>query len=458
MNRTHKRLASLLAIVVVVGFVSVAMTQPLGGRRTLPAIMGSGTPGRIAQFTDTQEIGDSVIFQDMLDRIGIGTTAPMTELHLVGDMTIQGPGLSQGGRILIFDPPNDPGIIRGATGNSFIDFRGSLGLRVRTGAVIPIMIWDNGQSEVARIENNGNMGIGTTMPQSPLDVVGEIRGDTIRALDRFIFSDNTEQTTAATGSPWQTIGNDIFYNDGNVGIGTSSPDLKLHVAGNVRIGTDAGMARVFLNAGGINQDADIVYSQSGQRKWFVGMLNNVNDDSLSIVAFANPQSDALTIRQSNGFVGLAAVNPSQRLHVSGNICATGTIGGCSDARFKENIERLPDALPNLLKLRGVHFDWKRDEFPDWKFSDQRQVGLIAQEVLAVLPEVVSKGTDGFYSVDYGRVVPLLVEAIKELHATVKDRDTQIAAQVQQIDDLSARLDRIETMLARLPDVQARRAE
>ena len=78
--------------------------------------------------------------------------------------------------------------------------------------------------------------------------------------------------------------------------------------------------------------------------------------------------------------------------------------------------------------------------------------VVAVPSLPVL--AVSKGSDGYYSVDYGRVTPLLVEAVKELHATVKDREVQIHRQQLQADsqcaeigDLTARLKRLEALVA-----------
>lgn len=121
------------------------------------------------------------------------------------------------------------------------------------------------------------------------------------------------------------------------------------------------------------------------------------------------------------------MTPTERLHVVGNISVTGAYLQCSDARLKNNTTRIVDSLDTLSKLRGVRFDWKRDEFPDHNFSEETQVGLVAQEVKTVLPEVVSKGSDGFYSVDYGRVTPVMVEAINELHTMIDRKDAQIAS-------------------------------
>src|SRR5262249_41125077 len=113
--------------------------------------------------------------------------------------------------------------------------------------------------------------------------------------------------------------------------------------------------------------------------------------------------------------------------VVGNVCATGTIGTCSDARFKKNVAPIDGALGQVERLRGVNFDWDREHFADRGFADARQIGFIAQEVQQVLPEVVSKGADGYLSVDYGRVTPLLVEAIKAQQLEIDALQKQVAA-------------------------------
>jgi hypothetical protein len=149
---------------------------------------------------------------------------------------------------------------------------------------------------------------------------------------------------------------------------------------------------------------------------------------------------------SGGF-GIGTTNPSSRLHVNGNICASGAIGASSDARFKKNVGPLSDSLSKIEKLRGVFFSWKHDEYPDREFSEARQIGFIAQEVQEVVPEAVIRGRDGFYSVDYGRLVPVVVEAVKEMDEMVRERDARIAALHQQISELSTRLEQIDAMFS-----------
>jgi len=87
----------------------------------------------------------------------------------------------------------------------------------------------------------------------------------------------------------------------------------------------------------------------------------------------------------------------------------GNITAYSDERLKENIETIENSLEKVSQLRGVSYD--RDE--------RRNIGLVAQEVMEVIPEVVSEGADGYYSVAYGNIVGLLVEAIKELKKEVE---------------------------------------
>ena len=94
---------------------------------------------------------------------------------------------------------------------------------------------------------------------------------------------------------------------------------------------------------------------------------------------------------------------------NGSFTATGNITAYSDINLKKNIELIPNALDKVLSLRGLTYDridLKGEE-------NQRQSGVVAQEVEKVLPEVVSTDEDGIKSVAYGNMVGLLIEAIKE---------------------------------------------
>ena len=96
----------------------------------------------------------------------------------------------------------------------------------------------------------------------------------------------------------------------------------------------------------------------------------------------------------------------------------------SDSRLKKSVETIPSALEKILSLRGVTFEWKQEEFPERNFADGTQIGLIAQEVEEVFPELVSQGE--YKSVSYASLVSPLIEAVKELHALYQGHADRIA--------------------------------
>jgi len=98
--------------------------------------------------------------------------------------------------------------------------------------------------------------------------------------------------------------------------------------------------------------------------------------------------------------------------ISGNLTVTGTITESSDIRVKSNLEVIPNALDKVKTITGYTFN-KNDE-------EKRSVGVIAQDVIKILPEAVMEDSEGMYSVAYGNMVGLLVEAIKELESRVKE--------------------------------------
>ena len=111
---------------------------------------------------------------------------------------------------------------------------------------------------------------------------------------------------------------------------------------------------------------------------------------------------------------------------AGEIRATNDITAfySSDVALKENIVEIPSALDMVDKIRGVFFDWKDDYIEsrggeDGYFVRKHDVGLIAQEVEEVLPEIVGTRQDGIKAIKYDRLVPLLLQAIKELQAKIK---------------------------------------
>jgi len=125
------------------------------------------------------------------------------------------------------------------------------------------------------------------------------------------------------------------------------------------------------------------------------------------IAFAEGGAEVARF-DSSGRLGLGLTSPTERLNVSGNILATGNVTAFSDERLKTNIRTVPGALSLVQAMRGVFFD--KDGEPN--------VGVIAQEMEAVLPEVVRDGE--YKSVAYGNIVGVLIEAIKEQQAQIDE--------------------------------------
>ena len=100
----------------------------------------------------------------------------------------------------------------------------------------------------------------------------------------------------------------------------------------------------------------------------------------------------------------------------------------SDGRLKDNIEVIPDALNKISKLRGVSFDWNNKQ----DVHEGHDIGVIAQDVQAVLPELVQERADGYLAVRYEKMVALLIEGIKEL----KDENKELRAMIEELKSIN----------------------
>ena len=208
---------------------------------------------------------------------------------------------------------------------------------------------------------------------------------------------------------------------------------------NVNYATTAGTASFASNSGNTNSVSNATggtYTWTGINYFrsnlggYCGSLSNpplqAYSDSNNSAFFSfhkggqyavNMGLDADSVLRIGGWS--AAANRWQ-LDMSGNMTVAGDVTAYSDARVKENVETVEDALDKVLNLRGVYYN--RTDSDD----KRRKVGVIAQEILEVIPEVVAQDNSGMYNVSYGNIVGVLIEAIKE--------------QQKQIDELKARLD------------------
>jgi hypothetical protein len=201
---------------------------------------------------------------------------------------------------------------------------------------------------------------------------------------------------------------------GGVGIGTNTPAAQLHVNG---LNTTGGTA-IFQSPKGGNF-SHVHYGPNGD--WYIRSAAG---------------SGIVVLQDNDGRVGIGTATPGYKLHVNGSVAGVGNYNSLSDERYKTNVQTFPNALDAILNLRGVTFDWKRNDYPGMNFADGRQVGFIAQEVEKVLPEAVSMDSTGTRSVAYANVVPVLVEAMKQQQRQIQSRDARILRLEAQLAELA----------------------
>ena len=117
--------------------------------------------------------------------------------------------------------------------------------------------------------------------------------------------------------------------------------------------------------------------------------------------------------------GWSAAANRWQLDMSGNMTVAGDVTAYSDARVKTNVNTIENALEKTLALRGVTYNRTDSE------DVRTKVGVIAQEIIEVLPEVVNQDNDGMYNVSYGNITALLIEAIKEQQSQIEELKTII---------------------------------
>lgn len=109
----------------------------------------------------------------------------------------------------------------------------------------------------------------------------------------------------------------------------------------------------------------------------------------------------------------------------------------SDSRFKENVKLITNGLEKVKQIDGVTYNYKTAEFSDYNFSKDNQVGFIAQAVEKVIPEAVKTDEKGFKFVNYQMVIPVILEATKELNEVIEKQSEVIKALEERLDSLEA---------------------
>jgi hypothetical protein len=205
-----------------------------------------------------------------------------------------------------------------------------------------------------------------------------------------------------------------LYAGGNVGIGGTSPSYSLDVNGGIQ-----GKALRLPRAG------DGIVFTTGYDGSDRASIESTGDPEYNDLAFYTGAGDlTMWLSSGNQHVGIGTTSPSYALEVSGDARATGEIEAflSSDRRLKKHLDPLDSALDKVDKLTGYNFDWQDNDSVMPHKRGNTDVGVIAQEVEQVLPNAVKEFEDGhsegYKSVSYDKLVPLLIEAIKDLRSQV----------------------------------------
>lgn len=253
----------------------------------------------------------------------------------------------------------------------------------------------------------------------------------------------------------EVSGNVVFYNDINMLYGDNSTNLikiktdatnvlSINTTGALKIpvGT-SGERPVDVSDGQIRYNTtDSIFEGYTQESWqSLGGVRSVTggtkitaiDDS-GLLFFLNDPDNAKLIIDESGNMGFGTLTPSNdfKLDICGNVHLTGTIVSDSDRNIKDNIQRLSNSIETIDVLHGYSYTRK-----DTEDKTQKHVGVIAQEVEEVYPELVFENKDTHIkSVNYNGLCAVLIECVKDLKKENQDMCSKIEGLEKKINELA----------------------
>jgi len=277
--------------------------------------------------------------------------------------------------------------------NSTVEFNTSSALQVKNYGIMPVHI------NSSNVGNGLVGGAGTSIRVNPDNSTIDIDNNQVR-----LKPGSVPISYLGSISPFTILGNTNNFN---------APIEQIFVGNGQVLGRYSGVlgpidfSTIVSSGGGIGL-INPTNGITGSITLGTPSIINIGYDT-DIIDTTIPTS--IQLKRSTTIYGNCDV--SQLLRVQGDIIAFYT----SDERAKTNIEEIKDSLTKIDTLRGVEFDWKKDNVHD--------VGVIAQDVQKVIPEATSLRTDGFLGVNYDKIIPLLINCIKELKQEVNQLKDEI---------------------------------
>jgi len=286
---------------------------------------------------------------------------------------------------------NTPGYVRfGPVTGTHMEFDDNE-IQSKGSAISPATLYLNyrggdvsiGADKIYFDESSDKVGIGTNIPNADLDVNGITKSTSLHVVDK-------------------------------VGIGTSNPLADLHVSGTTKFGGKLSLGdNLEINASSpIISMIDNTTNRLGFVSQGFGKMQVYSQDDLHFHA--------------NGHLNPDMTLSEAVLEVKGDGNFTGELSAASDARYKQNIIPISNAIGIIGLLNPVSYDFKQDEFPELNFSENTRYGLIAQEVERHLPELISKrGEEEYRSLNYIDLIPILIKAIQEQQSVIQALNSKV---------------------------------
>jgi len=270
----------------------------------------------------------------------------------------------------------------------------------------------NGKTNRFTIKTNGKVGIGTTNPLYKLHVEGTMYAEWIKSKSRRYYFGDAQNLYGDNGSALYYKSNSSDYSQ-----------LIMRDKENAIYGA--------LYGGGNGARFGLL---DGDRNWsYLAEKDNYT-------AFLINNSTKMIIR-SSGKVGIGTTNPYYKLDVNGSARVT-HLYQSSDKRFKKDIKNIDNPLDKINALDGHTYKFKNEKIGEYDFSQvkqEKQLGFLAQDLKKVFPELVSADEDGYLSINYIGLIPVLVEGMKEQQEVITEQKEEIA-------DLQTRMAKLEVLL------------
>lgn len=295
----------------------------------------------------------------------------------------------------------------------------------------------DGPREVARFTREGNMGLNVTSPTSQMELSRSNPGVQLSLLDpdtttgagpylRIMkaysadtadrkagivlgsnagnFGQTMRIETRAPGGYWGDMEMRFIYNSGGNNATITRNIMTLKQSGNVGINQSSPTRTLHVEGEG-SGTTDVFYVVHGN--------GSHTGDGITVLSANTGKPFYVSGSVGSGFAEITtAYNANPNFRISGDVVAYAT----SDKRFKDNLKVIENPIDKVQQLNGYTFDWN-DKQDLYKGKDY---GVVAQEVEKVMPEIVDTRFDGHKAVKYEKVVPLLIEAIKELKAEIEE--------------------------------------